>query len=101
MQTVLSEPPRTQNRFRIERELARGGMGTVYSAIDQASSRRVALKRLTARAAPRMVALFEREFYVLSSLRHPRIIEVYDYGVDVDGPYYTMELLEGSDLREL
>jgi hypothetical protein len=76
-------------------------MGAVYSAIDRANGRRVALKRLAQHAAPRMAALFEREFYVLSSLRHPRIIEVYDFGVDADGPYYTMELLEGSDLRDL
>ena len=38
-------------------------------------------------------ALFEREFYVLSSLKHPRIIEVYDYGLADGGPFYTMELL--------
>src|SRR5579871_6149756 len=101
MLSVLSEPPRRESRFTIERELARGGMGAVHSAIDRANGRRVALKRLAEHGAPRMAALFEREFYVLSSLRHPRIIEVYDYGVDADGPYYTMELLDGSDLRDL
>jgi tetratricopeptide (TPR) repeat protein len=76
-------------------------MATVFSAVDESTGRRVALKRLTKNDSRRMATLFEREFYVLSSLEHPRIIEVYDYGVDADGPYYTMELLEGSDLREL
>ena len=46
-----------------------------------------------------MVALFEREFHALAQLSHPRVIEVYDYGVDETGPYYTMELLDGGDLR--
>jgi len=47
-----------------------------------------------------LAALFEREFHTLSDLSHPHIIEVYDYGVDASGPFYTMELLEGQDLRE-
>ncbi|HMJ15351.1 MAG TPA: AAA family ATPase, partial [Polyangiaceae bacterium] len=46
-------------------------------------------------------ALFQREFHTLSGLKHPRIIEVYDYGLDERGPYYTMELLGGKGLREL
>ncbi len=101
MHPVQSEPPTTQGRFRVEKELAHGGMATVFSAVDESTGRRVALKRLTKSDSRRVATLFEREFYVLSSLEHPRIIEVYDYGVDADGPYYTMELLEGSDLREL
>ncbi|HEX4337301.1 MAG TPA: protein kinase [Polyangiaceae bacterium] len=96
-----SEAPRLDGRFRIEAELARGGMGAVFSAIEESSGRRVALKRLAPNVPTRAAVLFEREFYVLASLRHPRIIEVYDYGVDAEGPYYTMELLEGSDLREV
>jgi serine/threonine protein kinase len=53
-------------------------------------------------AAARLHAgqLFEREFDTLSQLVHPRIIEVYDYHRDGQGPYYTMELLDGGDLRE-
>ena len=47
-----------------------------------------------------MVALFEREYHTLAQLAHPRIIEVYDYGIDDAGPYYTMELLDGGDLRD-
>ena len=47
------------------------------------------------------VELFEREFHTLSELAHPRIVEVYDYGVDGEGAYYTMELLGGNDLRAL
>ena len=73
----------------------------MFAALDESTGRRVALKRLSSSASAQMATLFEREFYVLSSLKHPRIIEVYDYALDDDGPYYTMGLLEGSDLREL
>ncbi len=101
MQPGPHAPPTSKGRFRIEAELAHGGMGTVFSAIDASTGQRVALKRLSREAPARASALFEREFHVLSSLKHPRIIQVHDYGVDDDGPYYTMELLEGADLREL
>ena len=46
-------------------------------------------------------ALFEREYHTLVRLKHPRIIEVYDYGLTDQGPYYTMELLDGQDLQQL
>ena len=73
----------------------------MFEATDRASGRKLAIKRLCPEATPRMVMLFEREFSVLTSLRHPRIIDVYDFGSDADGPYYTMELLAGADLAEL
>src|SRR5262245_14008401 len=78
-------------------------MGEVFAALDESTSQRVALKRMrTAIQAQRaLVVHFMREYHALSELRHPRIIEVYDYGVDRGTPYYTMELLDGSDLNEL
>jgi hypothetical protein len=53
-----------------------------------------------AEARAHAVQLFEREFDTLSQLVHPRIIEVYEYHRDHQGPYYTMELLDGGDLRK-
>jgi hypothetical protein len=92
-------------RYVLEAELGRGGMATVYRALDPASGRVVALKQLSARENPtharELGALFEREYHMLSQLSHPRVIEVYDYGRTDHGPYYTMELLDGGDLREL
>jgi len=90
-------------RYRILRELARGGVGAVYEAIDESTGRRVALKRLLKAAAnrPRLALLFEAEYDTLARLRHPHIVEVYDYGIDKRGPYFTMELLDGKDLSEL
>lgn len=89
-----------RGRFAVEREIARGGMGAVYSVVERSTGRRMALKRLL-EPSGRIAPMFEREFHTLASLEHPRIIKVYEYGIDDAGPYYTMELLEGHDLRDV
>jgi serine/threonine-protein kinase len=78
-------------------------MGVVYKVLDQATGELRALKRLHREGAREkaLVEAFEREYHVLAGLDHPRIIRVFDYGIDDEGPYYTMELVEGSDLRAL
>jgi serine/threonine protein kinase len=82
------------DRYVVQEVLGRGGMGTVYRVSDARGQQR-ALKRARAgsrRKAPRRAALLEREYHTLAQLAHPRIIEVFEYGVDTQGPYYTMEL---------
>src|SRR6185312_10167406 len=83
-------------RYQLTRLIARGGMGEVFAAYDRSKERPVALKRLLSRSTSQRgpVAHFMREYYALSALKHPRIIEVYEYGVDRDMPFYTMELLD-------
>jgi hypothetical protein len=92
-------------RYRLEAELGKGGMGAVYWATDLRTNESVALKRIITkkrkRHSPKPVLRFQREFHTLASLRHPRIIRAFDYGVDSLGPYYTMELLKGDDLQEV
>ena len=96
-------------RYRIQRPVGRGGMGTVYRALDQANGRTVALKAPAVhedrRTAELQAVLFEREYHVLTQLSHPHVVRVFDYGVHVDArserPFYTMELLESADLRSL
>jgi anti-anti-sigma regulatory factor len=84
-------------------QLGRGGSAHVYRVQEIASGRELALKRLrhdlNPARAPELTKHLEREFYALAQLRHPRVIEVYDYGVSEGLPYYTMELLDGGDLR--
>ncbi len=90
------------DRYRVLDCIARGGMGVVYRAFDSLTGEVIALKRVSSANLGRLqlfVAAFEREYQVLSSLDHPRIVRTFDYGVDADGPYYTMELVAGSDLR--
>jgi tetratricopeptide (TPR) repeat protein len=97
-------PQLVAGRYRIERQLGRGGMASVYEVVDVANERRLALKRLhpvtDPRKRKRSIQLFEREFHTLAQLAHPRVVEVFDYGVDDGGPYYTMELLDGGDLNQ-
>src|SRR6201995_6081582 len=101
---VASRAPSARDgRYEVQGELAAGGMGSVYRVLDRTTGEVQALKRIVAgsSASTRRFGLeaFEREYHVLASLDHPRIIRVFDYGVDVEGPYYTMELLEGRDMR--
>jgi hypothetical protein len=94
---------RVAHRYEIKAQIAHGGMGTVYRALDRSNGAEVALKRVFLKNSGRRalyMAAFEREYQVLASLEHPRIIRVFDYGVDEDGPYYTMELVKGRDLSK-
>ena len=79
-------------------------MGEVWWAKDRSTGADVAIKRIHVGrdgANHRAVLRFQREFHTLASLRHPRILRAYDYGVDERGPYYTMELLGGRDLGDI
>src|SRR5262245_53475904 len=89
-------------RYDVQQELARGGMGVVYRAVDRTTGRALALKRSLAEQTAKEElsrSMLRREYQTLVTLRHPHIIQVYDCGVDELGPYYTMELLDGADLR--
>jgi tetratricopeptide (TPR) repeat protein len=93
------EPERVAGRYELVERIAQGGMGEVYVARELATGRRLALKRLLP-AARKRHALFRAEYHTLARLKHPYIIDVYEFGVDRELPYYTMELLDGQDLRE-
>jgi hypothetical protein len=79
-------------------------MAVVYRVHDANRELDLALKQLVrptdAAKARSVEALFEREFYTLAQLSHPSVVEVFDYGLDGSGAYYTMELLDGGDLSE-
>ena len=100
-----TEASKVAGRYVLLDTLGTGGMGSVHRARDEATGRIVAFKKLTtARTGAKqrtLQALFEREYHTLSRLKHPRIIEAYDYGLTETGPYYTMELLDGADLQQL
>lgn len=90
--------------YRIEREIGRGGMGTVYEvAHGRMSAKRFALKVLGPEVAahPDAEARFLREAQVVSQLNHPHIVAMVDFGRDRGLAYLVMELLTGEDLASL
>jgi len=90
-------------RYQIDAVLGRGGMGQVLRAHDLFNDQPVALKRFALGPEARDEELrFRHEFHTLARLRHPRIVEAHDYGMDDKSrPFYTMELLDGRDFSEL
>jgi tRNA A-37 threonylcarbamoyl transferase component Bud32 len=96
-------PRLLEKRYRLDRRLGRGGMGTVYAASDNLLERRVAVKVIredlvgSAEAAER----FRREARAAASFAHPNVVSVYDFGVaSGTRAFLVMEILEGCTLRE-
>jgi serine/threonine-protein kinase len=88
--------------YRLERLIGEGGMADIYLARHDLLKRPCAVKLLKpARATDEMVARFEREVQLASTLAHPNVVEIYDYGRSSEGLfYYAMEYLEGINLGE-
>ncbi len=94
-------------RYRILRKLGAGGMGAVYVALQEQLDRQVAVKVLrSALERDSHAALrFQREARALAQLKHPAIVDVFDFDVDVDSAgigraFIAMELVEGISLRQ-
>jgi len=87
-------------RYRLLDRLGEGGMGEVFRAEDTSTGQVVALKVMGQARDDNDRLRFRREFHTLKGLRHPNIVRVFDFGIDGDQAYYTMELLGGRDLRE-
>ena len=83
-------------------EIARGGQGVVYRAVQASTRRTVALKVMRdAAPSPADRRRFEREIDLAASLRHPNIVSIYDSGATHDGrPYLVMEFVEGHAIDD-
>jgi len=96
---------KTISHYRIVEKLGEGGMGVVYIAEDTVLGRRVAIKTLTAARGPadqHFRMRFLREARAVSTLSHPHIATIHDYGETDDGqPYIVMELVKGKTLSAL
>lgn len=89
-----------QNRYRVLRPVGRGGMGTVYEAIDMRLNSTVALKE-TLHTDPISRRAFEREAQLLARLRHPALPKVIDHFSENDRQFLVMEFIAGDDLATL
>ena len=87
--------------YAIRRRIGRGGMGTVYEAVD-AAGRPVAVKTLSAYLGDEtgLRRRFEAEIETLKGLRHPGIIRLIAFGEDEGVPFFAMELVPGRSLEE-
>ncbi|MCG6497141.1 protein kinase [Kitasatospora sp. A2-31] len=87
-------------RYELVEILGVGGMATVYRGVDHVLGRQVAVKVLNGGLAddPRFAERFGREAQHAAMLVHPRIVMVFDSGVDQGSPYIVMELVQGRSL---
>lgn len=88
--------------YRITAFIAAGGMGGVYEAVHTELGRRVAIKVLADEIAadPTSLERFRREAKAASSLMHPHICTVYDFGQANGTPFLVFEYVEGETLAE-
>ncbi len=96
--TVLVE------KYRVTREVGRGGMAAVYEAIHLALGKKVAVKVLAAElaASTTVIERFFREARAAASVKSPYIVDIYDSGRLEDGrPFIAMEMLDGETLYDL
>ncbi|MGH8870060.1 MAG: Stk1 family PASTA domain-containing Ser/Thr kinase [Actinomycetes bacterium] len=106
MDATLSDPLvgcLLDSRYRVESRLARGGMATVYLALDERLDRMVALKVMHPGLADddEFVSRFIREARSTARLSHPNVVAVFDQGADDGHVYLAMEYVEGRTLRDL
>src|SRR5215218_5188307 len=108
--TTVSDPlvgRLLDGRYQITQRLARGGMATVYRAVDMRLTRTVAVKVMHVGLGDEaeFARKFDREARAAAKLSHPNVVSVFDQGQDVEGsnsrPYIVMEYVEGQTLRDV
>jgi hypothetical protein len=99
---AVTAPRLLAGRYRLEQRRGRGGMGTVYVALDTSLDRRVAAKlvRQDLVGLPGAAERFQREARAAAAFSHPNVVTVHDFGVAGDHAFLVMELLDGGTLRD-
>src|ERR1051326_3330374 len=98
---MQSMPPHI-GKYEIIGPLGHGGMGAVYKAFHPQLQRNVAIKLLLAtnETDPDFIARFQHEARAVAQLRHPYIVQVFDFDIDDSKPYMVMEFVEGETLSQ-
>ncbi|RCW62018.1 Stk1 family PASTA domain-containing Ser/Thr kinase [Halanaerobium sp. ST460_2HS_T2] len=91
------------NRYKIIKEIGRGGMAIVYSARDTLLERRVAIKMLRPeyKSDDEFIDKFRQEARAVARLSHPNVVSIYDIVVDEERIYLVMEIVEGKTLKDI
>ena len=89
-------------RYKLEELLGQGGMSAVYKATDPNLRRVVAIKMVHPHLSsdPSFMRRFEEEAAAIASLRHPNIVQVFDFTTDEDVNYMVMEFVPGETLQD-
>ncbi len=96
-------PEVINDRYKINRELGRGGMAVVYEATDLLLDRRVALKMLKEEYASDedFIRKIKLEARAVARISHPNVVNIYDISLDDDNYYLVMENIEGENLKDI
>jgi len=87
-------------RYEVLEKLGAGVLGEVVKVRDTKDGSIQAIKLFKPQViSPSNMGRFEREFRAIASIQHPNIVKVYEIGVHQDRPFFSMELLDGTDLR--
>src|SRR5262245_49008805 len=101
----MSITTKLNGRYEIKEIIGEGGMGIVYRAFDLEMQSDVAVKTIKEFVGPQQVDLFRRECTVLRKLRHPNVVDLYDFGITEDKeqqkPFFVMPFLPGFTLDKL
>ena len=101
--TLQGMHPSQLGPYEIAKPIGRGGMGTVYEAVDHGTGRSVAVKTLAAHLGddPGLRKRFAAEIETLKSLEHPCIVQLLAFGEEDGQPYFAMELVRGRSLEQV
>ena len=93
------------SRYEIRGKLGQGGVGQIFRAYDTNLNREVAIKRLhtddTSQDPKEAARGLLKEAMALSAIQHPHIVTVYDCGMDDEGPFVVMEILNGHSIEAM
>ncbi len=98
--TILPTETILQSRYRIVRQLGRGGMGAVYEAVDLRLGHRVAVKQALT-CDEKFWRQFEQEARMMAALNHPVLPRVTDYFTEEHRAFFVMQFVDGSDLSDI
>src|SRR5262249_42583118 len=102
VQELLSHRAKTDGRYLIEGEIARGGMGTVLRAVDCDIRREVAVKYLLDQTDSKKKQRFIEEAQITGQLEHPNIVPIHELGVDAQKRlFFSMKMVKGRSLAQL